>query len=135
LRTFFGNPKSTIDVIPCDYVSNATIVLTYYVANQKVTSPEVIHCTSGDYHINLVKFYVKYFFQTGEVKPLNIENFCRILNKSTKKHPNDYILWKPSVKVRNNFRYTVFEFLFHFLPALLLYIPEKIVPVKKPAHS
>lgn len=109
-RTMGGNAESVMDLIPCDYVVNATIVLSYYVGTRPIEEPEVIHCTSG------------------EVNPLTFGNYCKLLNKATKKHPNDYIICQPKVKVRTGLRYSVFIFLFHYIPAILLYPLEMLLP-------
>lgn len=105
-RTMGGNADSIMDLIPCDYVANATIALSWYVGTRSIETPEVIHCTSG------------------EINPLTFRTYCKMLNKATKKHPNDFIICQPKVKVRTGWRYIVFIAFFHFIPALLLYIPE-----------
>lgn len=114
-RTMGGDPDSVMDLIPCDYVVNSTIALSWYVGTRPMQTPEVIHCTSG------------------EINPLTFGNYCKLLNKATKKHPNDFIICQPKVKVRNGFRYTLFTYLFHIIPALLLYIPESLLPTHKKA--
>lgn len=75
-RTMGGDADSVMDLIPCDYVVNAGIVLSWYVATYRIETPEVIHCTSG------------------EINPLTFGNYCKLLNKATKKHPNDFIICK-----------------------------------------
>lgn len=105
-RTMGGNADSIMDLIPCDYVANATLALSWYVGTRPIETPEVIHCTSG------------------EINPLTFGTFSKMLNNATKKHPNDFIICQPKVKVRNGWRYIVFIAWFHFIPALLLYIPE-----------
>ncbi|CRK97590.1 CLUMA_CG010976, isoform A [Clunio marinus] len=112
-RTMGGDPDSVMDLIPCDYVVNSTIVLSWYVGKSHIETPEVIHCTSG------------------EINPLTFGKYCRMLNKATKAHPNDYIICQPKVKVRNGFRYMLFTYLFHYIPALLLYIPEMFLHSSK----
>lgn len=112
-RTMGGDPDSVMDLIPCDYVVNAALALSWYVGTRPIETPEVIHCTSG------------------EINPLTFGTYCKMLNKATKKHPNDFIICQPKVKVRNGFRYKLFIYLFHFLPALLMYIPEHFLPVGK----
>jgi len=117
-RTMGGDPDSVMDLIPCDYVVNAAIVLSHYVGTRAIEQPEVIHCTSG------------------EINPLTFGEYCSMLNKATKKHPNDFILCQPKVKVRNGLRYNVFIHIFHLLPALCLWIPEHFLPAsKKPARK
>lgn len=105
-RTMGGNADSIMDLIPCDYVVNATIALSWYVGTRPIETPEVIHCTSG------------------EINPLTFGNYCKMLNKATKKHPNDFIICQPKVQVRNGLRYYLFIAFFHFIPAFLLYLPE-----------
>lgn len=112
-RTMGGDADSVMDLIPCDYVVNAGIVLSWYCATRPIATPEVIHCTSG------------------EINPLTFGNYCKLLNKATKNHPNDFIICQPKVKVRTGFRYTLFTYLFHLIPALLLYIPETLLPASK----
>jgi alcohol-forming fatty acyl-CoA reductase len=112
-RTMGGNADSIMDLIPCDYAVNSTIALSYYVGTRTIETPEVIHCTSG------------------EVNPLTFGNYCKLLNKATKKHPNDFIISQPKVKVRNGLRYSMFVFLFHYIPALVLYLPEMVYPANK----
>lgn len=112
-RTMGGDPDSVMDLIPCDYVVNSTIALSWFVGTRPIETPEVIHCTSG------------------EINPLTFGTYCKLLNKATKKHPNDFIICQPKVKVRNGLRYTLFIYLFHFLPACLLYIPECLLPASR----
>ena len=115
-RTMCGNSNYVMDLIPCDYVVNAIVVLSHYVGTHPIAEPEVIHCTSG------------------ELNSLTIGEFCSLANEATKKHPNDFIICQPQVKVRNGWRFTTFMYLFHMLPAILLYIPERLIPVRKPAR-
>ena len=112
-RTMGGDADSVMDLIPCDYVVNSIIALSWYVGTRPIETPEVIHSTSG------------------EINPLTFGTYCKMLNKATKKHPNDFIICQPKVKVRNGLRYTVFIYMFHFIPALLLYIPEHFLPTSK----
>lgn len=116
-RTMGGLPRSKIDLIPCDYVVNSTLVLSWYVGTRTIETPEVIHCTSG------------------EINPLNIATYCKALNIASEKNPNDFIVATPKVKVRNGLRYTIFFYMFHIIPALLLYLPETYLPVKLPARK
>lgn len=108
-RTMGGDTSSIMDLIPVDYVTNATIVLAWYTGTRKIEQPEVIHCTSG------------------EINPLSFGQYCKILNNATKKHPNDFIICQPQVKVRNGLRYTLFIYLFNFFPALIFWLPEHFV--------
>ncbi len=96
---------------------NSTLVLSWYIGTRNIEQPEVVHCTSGD------------------LNPLNIENFCTIVNDVAKHHPNNFIICQPKAKIRNGLRYTVFMYLFHILPALLLWIPESILPVRLPPRK
>lgn len=116
-RTMSGNPAAILDIIPCDYVSNSTLALSWYVGTHKPEQPEVIHCTSG------------------EINPITNQDLCDMYNNGIKKHPSDYILWRPLCKIRNSYRYLIFVYLFHYIPSLFLYIPEAILPVKKPKNS
>ena len=116
-RTISGNPEAKLDVIPCDYVINATITMGWYVGTRKLETPEVIHCTSG------------------ETNPLPLKEFTNILNDSAAKVPCDTIVWVPKAKIRNGWRYTVFFYLFHYLPAMLFYFPETILKLGKPQKS
>lgn len=112
-RTMGGDSESVMDLIPCDYVVNAALVLSWYVGTRPITTPEVIHCTSG------------------EINPLTFGSYCKMLNEASKKHPNDFFICQPKVKVRNGLRYSLFIFFFHLIPALLLYFPEKLLPANK----
>lgn len=112
-RTMGGDADSVMDLIPCDYVVNAAIALSWFVGTRHIETPEVIHCTSG------------------EINPLTFGTYCKMLNKATKKHPNDFIICQPKVSVRTGLRYTLFIYLFHFIPALLLFIPEHLLPASK----
>jgi alcohol-forming fatty acyl-CoA reductase len=112
-RTMGGDANSVMDLIPCDYVANAALALSWYVGTRPIEQPEVIHCTSG------------------EINPLTFGNYCKMLNKATKKHPSDFIICQPKVKVRNGWRYTLFTYMFHLIPAMLIYIPEHFIPQKK----
>lgn len=105
-RTMCGDTSSIMDLVPLDYVTNSTVVLAWYVASHDIKEPEVIHCTSG------------------EINPLSFGEYCRILNIASKKHTNDYIICQPHVKVRNGLRYTIFIYLFNFLPAYIFWLPE-----------
>jgi fatty acyl-CoA reductase len=106
-----------IDIIPCDYVVNSTIVLSWYVATRPLKEVEVIHCTSG------------------EINPLTFGEYCTMLNNATRKHPNDFIICQPKVKVRNGLRYQLFILLFHFLPALIFWLPEHFLAFRKPPRK
>lgn len=106
-----------IDIIPCDYVVNSTIVLSWYVGTRPMKEVEVIHCTSG------------------EINQLTFGEYATMLNNATRKHPNDFIICQPKVKVRNGLRYQLFIFLFHFLPALVFWLPEHFLAFKKPPRK
>ena len=108
-RTMRGDASSIMDLVPLDFVTNSTLVLSWYVTTRDIEVPEVIHCSSG------------------EVNPLSFGEYCDILNDVSKKHPNDYIICQPFVKVRNGLRYSIFIFLFNFLPALLFWLPEHLM--------
>lgn len=116
-RTMCGKASSVIDIIPCDYVINALLVMGWYVGTRNISIPEVIHCTSG------------------EVNPLTLSEFQDILNASVKRHPPDNFVWKPKTKLRNGWRYNLFFYLFHILPAMVFHIPEKILPIGMPHHT
>lgn len=107
-RTMCGNKTSIMDLVPLDFVTNSTVVLSWYAATHKIEEPEVIHCTSGD------------------LQPLSFGEYCRILNSASKKHTNDYIICQPHVKVRNGLRYSIFIYIFNYLPAYLFWLPEHI---------
>jgi alcohol-forming fatty acyl-CoA reductase len=108
-RTMGGDESSIMDLIPVDYVTNSIITLAWYTGTRKIEEPEVIHCTSG------------------EINPLSFGEYCKILNNASKKHPNDFIICQPRVKVRNGFRYTLFVYMFNFLPALIIWLPEHLL--------
>lgn len=115
-RTISGRAASVLDLIPCDYVINASLVMGWYVGQRKaLPEPEVIHCTSG------------------ERNPLTMENFCKTLNYCAREHPCDRIVWKPHVQLRRSYRYTLFFYLFHILPSFILYFPEMLL--KKPRNK
>lgn len=116
-RTMAGNPTAVIDIIPCDYVINSAMVLSCYVGTNKLPTPEVIHCTSG------------------ESNPLTLEAFRDICNTQIKKHPCDNMVWKPHTEIRNGLRYTLFVYLVHILPAMFLHLPEKIFRFGNPLHT
>lgn len=116
-RTISGNPQSIIDVIPCDYVINSSMILGWYLGTRKIETPEVIHCTSG------------------ERNPLSIEMFRDIINANASKDPCDTIVWMPNAKIRNGWRCTVFFYLFHYFPAVMFYLPERIFQLGKPHHT
>ncbi|GAB0093592.1 Fatty acyl-CoA reductase [Sergentomyia squamirostris] len=108
-RTMIGKPSSVIAIIPCDYVINSTLAMAWYVGTRTTTQPEVIHCTS-----------------THEDNPITLKELCDTFNRSAAIHPCDKFLWKPHCQLRNSLRYTVFFYLFHILPAMVVWIPEKI---------
>lgn len=108
-RTIYGNSQSKIDVIPVDYVINASMVLGWYVGTRKLDLPEVIHSTSGD------------------VNPLSLQEFTDILNDKVSVNPSLKMVWKPSAKIRNGIRHNVFFYLFHIFPTMVWYWPEKIL--------
>ncbi|XP_055388049.1 putative fatty acyl-CoA reductase CG8303 isoform X2 [Condylostylus longicornis] len=107
-RTMSGIPSAPVDIIPCDYVINSVMTMAWYVGTRKLKKPEVVHCTSG------------------EVNPLNLQQFAEILNESVERHPTDYFVWKPHTELRTGWRYALFFYLFQILPSLLYYIPEKL---------
>lgn len=113
LLTIRGDPNSVMDLIPCDYVVNATIALSWYVATHKIVTPEVIHCTGG------------------EIKPLKIGHYCELLNQAIEKHPCDFFIRQPHVKVRNGFRHFLYTWIFLYLPAFATYLPEKFFPIDR----
>lgn len=108
-RTMTGNPSSIIAIIPCDYVINSTLAMAWYVGTRNVAQPEVIHCTSND-----------------EKNSITLKELCETFNRCAALHPCDKFLWKPHCQLRNSFRYTIFFYLFHILPAMIVWIPEKI---------
>ncbi|XP_070493160.1 putative fatty acyl-CoA reductase CG8303 [Chironomus tepperi] len=108
-RTMGGDASSIMDLIPCDYVANATVVLSWYVSTYQVKEVEVIHCTSG------------------EINPLTFGEYCTMLNDASRKHPNDLILCLPKAKVRKGLRFKLFLYLFQILPALIFYYPEQLI--------
>lgn len=108
-RTIYGNSQSKIDLIPVDYTINASMVLGWYVGTRKLELPEVIHSTSGD--VNL----------------LSLEEFTNILNDRVRVHPSLKMVWVPHAKIRNGLRHTVFFYLFHILPTMIWYYPEKLL--------
>lgn len=89
----------------------------WYVGTRKLDSIEVIHSTAG------------------ERNPLTLNRFCELLNESAPKNPCDAIVWMPRAKIRNGLRYTVFFYLFHFIPAMFLYLPETILQIGKSRHT
>lgn len=116
-RTMCGRATSVVDIIPCDFVINSSLVMGWYVGTHPLEQPEVIHCTSG------------------EVNPLTLQEFCVIMNESVKRHPPNNFVWKPSTKLRNGWRYNLFFYLFHILPALAYTIPEKLFGIGMPQHT
>uniref|UniRef100_A0A1A9X2G8 Fatty acyl-CoA reductase n=1 Tax=Glossina brevipalpis TaxID=37001 RepID=A0A1A9X2G8_9MUSC len=116
-RTLCGRDTSIIDIIPCDYVINSSLVMGWYVATRHIEQPEVIHCTSG------------------EVNPMTSAQFCDYLNDSVKRHPPNNFVWKPMARLRSGWRYNLFFYLFHILPALIFLIPEKLFPLGMPQHT
>uniref|UniRef100_A0A1I8MDW3 Fatty acyl-CoA reductase n=2 Tax=Musca domestica TaxID=7370 RepID=A0A1I8MDW3_MUSDO len=116
-RTMKGRASAVIDIIPCDYVINSSLVMGWYVGTRKIEKPEVIHCTSG------------------EVNPLTLSEFCDIINTNVQKHPPNSFVWKPKAILRNGWRYNLFFYLFHMLPAMVYSIPEKLFSVGMPQHT
>ncbi|XP_034477087.1 putative fatty acyl-CoA reductase CG8303 [Drosophila innubila] len=116
-RTMCGRANAVIDIIPCDYVINSSLVMGWYVGTHHVDKPEIIHCTSG------------------EVNPLTLSQFCTIINDSVERHPPNSFVWKPSTKLRNGWRYNLFFYLFHLLPAMIFIIPEKLFGIGMPQHT
>lgn len=108
-RTIYGNSQSKIDLIPVDYVINASMALGWYVGTRKLEFPEVIHSTSGD------------------VNPLSLREFTDIMNERVSVNPSLKMVWIPRAKIRNGLRHTVFFYLFHIFPTMLWYWPEKIL--------
>ncbi|KAH8421055.1 hypothetical protein KR222_006573 [Zaprionus bogoriensis] len=116
-RTMCGKANAIIDIIPCDYVINSSLVMAWYAGTRHLEKPEIIHCTSG------------------EVNPLNLSQFCEIINDSVERHPPNSFVWKPSTKLRNGWRYELFFYLFHLLPAMIFIIPEKLFGIGMPHHT
>ncbi|KAH8298474.1 hypothetical protein KR044_005155 [Drosophila immigrans] len=116
-RTMCGRANAVIDIIPCDYVINSSLVMGWYVGTHHVDKPEIIHCTSG------------------EVNPLTLSQFCDIINDSVERHPPNSFVWKPATKLRNGWRYNLFFYLFHLLPAMIFIIPEKLFGIGMPQHT
>lgn len=116
-RTMYGDSQSVIDIIPCDYVTNSTIVMAWYVATHKPDVPELVHCTSG------------------ERNPLSLDDFANIINDRVSVHPSTKMVWKPSAKIRYGWRYTLFFYLFHILPTMVFYWPEKLLALGIRHHT
>lgn len=116
-RTMYGNSQSKIDLIPVDYVINASIVLGWYVGTRKLDLPEVIHSTSGD------------------VNPLSLQDFTDIINEKVSVNPSLMMVWKPSAKIRNGLRHNIFFYLFHIFPTMLWFWPEKILGLGLRHHT
>ncbi|XP_068145419.1 putative fatty acyl-CoA reductase CG8303 [Drosophila tropicalis] len=116
-RTMCGRANAVIDIIPCDYVINSSLVMGWYVGTRHLDKPEIIHCTSG------------------EVNPLTLSEFCTIINDSVERHPPNSFVWKPATKLRNGWRYNLFFYLFHLLPAMIFIIPEKLFGIGMPQHT
>ncbi|XP_017466458.1 PREDICTED: putative fatty acyl-CoA reductase CG8303 [Rhagoletis zephyria] len=116
-RTMCGRAASVIDIIPCDFVISSSLVMGWYVGTHPIEQPEVIHCTSG------------------ELNPLTLSEFCVIMNESVKRHPPNNFVWKPHTKLRNGWRYNLFFYLFHILPAIAYGVPEKLFGVGMPQHT
>ncbi|KAH8284634.1 hypothetical protein KR018_008616 [Drosophila ironensis] len=116
-RTMCGSANAVIDIIPCDYVINSSLVMGWYVGTRPLEQPEIIHCTSG------------------EVNPLTLSEFCTIINDSVERHPPNSFVWKPATKLRNGWRYNLFFYLFHLLPAMVFIIPEKLFGIGMPQHT
>lgn len=113
----YGNSQSKIDLIPVDYVINASMVLGWYVGTRKLDLPEVIHSTSGD------------------VNPLSLEDFTDIINEKVSVNPSLKMVWKPSAKIRNGLRHNIFFYLFHIFPTMLWYWPEKVLGLGLRHHT
>ncbi|XP_037822427.1 putative fatty acyl-CoA reductase CG8303 [Lucilia sericata] len=116
-RTMCGKASAVIDIIPCDYVINSSLIMGWYVGTRHIEKPEVIHCTSG------------------EVNPLTLAEFCKIVNASVERHPPNNFVWKPKAILRNGWRYNLFFYLFHILPAMVFIIPEKLFGLGMPQHT
>ncbi|KAL9922102.1 putative fatty acyl-CoA reductase CG8303 isoform 1-T3 [Glossina fuscipes fuscipes] len=116
-RAMRGSQTAIIDVIPCDYVINSSLVMAWYVATRHIEQPEVIHCTAG------------------EVNPMTCGQFCDYLNDSVKRHPPDNFVWKPIARLRSGWRYNLSFYLFHLLPAMIVLIPEKLFSLGMPHHT
>lgn len=83
--------------------------MAWYVGTRKLEMPEVIHCTSG------------------EQNPLSLDQFAEILNEKVKVNPSMKMVWKPSAKIRNGWRHSLYFYLFHILPTMIWYWPEKLL--------
>lgn len=105
----YGNSQSKIDLIPVDYTINASIVLGWFVGTRKLELPEVIHSTSGD------------------VNPISLEEYTVIINDRVRVNPSLKMVWVPNAKIRNGIRHSVFFNLFHILPTMIWYWPEKLL--------
>uniref|UniRef100_A0A1B0G7W5 Fatty acyl-CoA reductase n=1 Tax=Glossina morsitans morsitans TaxID=37546 RepID=A0A1B0G7W5_GLOMM len=116
-RTMRGSETAILDVIPCDYVINSSLVMAWYVATRHIEQPEVIHCTAG------------------EVNPMTCGQFCDYLNDSVRRHPADNFVWKPIARLRSGWRYNLSFYLFHLLPAMIVVIPEKLFSLGMPQHT
>lgn len=116
-RTIYGNSQSKIDIVPVDYVINASIALGWYVGTRKLDLPEIIHSTSG------------------EQNPLSLEEFTNILNDKVSVNPSLKMVWKPNAKIRNGLRHTVFFYIFHIFPTMLWYWPEKMLALGIRHHT
>lgn len=116
-RTIYGNSSSKIDLIPVDYVINASMTLGWYVGTRKVDLPEVIHSTSSD------------------VNPCSLQEFNDIMNEKVRVNPSLKMVWMPSAKIRNGIRHNIFFYLFHIFPTMLWYWPEKILGLGLRHHT
>lgn len=71
----------------------------------------------------------------GERNPLNQGDLVKYINEGVAKYPSDKMIWKPSMKMRSGWRYTLSFYLFHIIPALIYYLPERYLKLGKPANS
>ena len=116
-RTICGRGSAVIDIIPCDFVISASLTMGWYVGTRHLETPEVIHCTSG------------------EVNPLTLGEFGEHINACVRKNPPHTFVWLPMAKLRNGWRYSLFFYLFHLLPAFIFVWPEKILGLGMPQHT
>lgn len=72
---------------------------------------------------------------SGQTNPLIQGDLVKYINEGIQKYPSDKMIWKPSMKMRSGWRYTLSFYLFHIIPALIYYLPERYLKLGKPANS
>jgi alcohol-forming fatty acyl-CoA reductase len=103
LRTVHGNGDLIPDLIPCDFVVNATITVAASVATCENKDLKIYNCTSS------------------KQLPITWNQFLDLSREVYKEYPSTNVIWFPGGRMCSNYYFYIIYFtLFQFLPACFL---------------